>query len=169
VLPRHKHPHEQIGYLASGRLDLTIGNETRHLGPGDSWCIPGDTDLPGLMFGGMDASPFVVLGQAGLEVVGQSGVMATGMREAFEDVDVAEVRHDSAPFMEARPSPESSMACPGVVAARNTYGPASLAACGQLCRDRLRPRCERSLVEAGGVEPPSETASPRHLRACPVI
>lgn len=42
VLPMHKHPHEQIGCLVSGRLDMTIGNETRHLGPGDSWCIPGD-------------------------------------------------------------------------------------------------------------------------------
>lgn len=44
VLPKHKHPHEQTGYLVSGQLDLTIGNETRHLGPGDSWCVPGDTE-----------------------------------------------------------------------------------------------------------------------------
>jgi quercetin dioxygenase-like cupin family protein len=44
ALPRHTHPHEQTGYLISGRLDLTIEDETRHLGPGDSWCIPGDTE-----------------------------------------------------------------------------------------------------------------------------
>jgi quercetin dioxygenase-like cupin family protein len=44
ALPRHKHSHEQTGYLVSGQLDLTIGNETRHLGPGDSWCVPGDTE-----------------------------------------------------------------------------------------------------------------------------
>ena len=44
VLPMHKHPHEQTGYLVSGRLDLTIGNDTRQQGPGDSWCIPGDTE-----------------------------------------------------------------------------------------------------------------------------
>ena len=44
VLPVHKHPHEQTGYLVSGRLDLTIGSETRRQGPGDSWCIPGDTE-----------------------------------------------------------------------------------------------------------------------------
>ncbi len=44
VLPMHKHPHEQTGCLVSGRLDLTIGSETRHLGPGDSWCVPGDTE-----------------------------------------------------------------------------------------------------------------------------
>ena len=44
VLPKHKHPHEQIGYLVSGRLDLTIGNETRRQEPGDSWCIPDNTE-----------------------------------------------------------------------------------------------------------------------------
>jgi len=42
VLPRHAHPHEQTGYLVAGRLRLTIGDETRDLEPGDSWCIPGD-------------------------------------------------------------------------------------------------------------------------------
>ena len=44
VLPMHKHPHEQTGYLVSGRLDMTIGSEIRLLGPGDSWCIPGDAE-----------------------------------------------------------------------------------------------------------------------------
>ncbi len=44
VLPKHKHPHEQTGYLVSGHLELTIGNETRQQEPGDSWCIPGDTE-----------------------------------------------------------------------------------------------------------------------------
>jgi len=44
VLPVHKHPHEQTGYLVSGRLDLSIGKEAREQEPGDSWCIPGDTE-----------------------------------------------------------------------------------------------------------------------------
>jgi quercetin dioxygenase-like cupin family protein len=44
VLPRHNHPHEQTGYLVSGSLDLTIGTATERIGPGDSWCIPGNTD-----------------------------------------------------------------------------------------------------------------------------
>jgi quercetin dioxygenase-like cupin family protein len=42
VLPRHAHPHEQTGYLVSGRLRLTIGDEAFDVQPGDSWCIPGD-------------------------------------------------------------------------------------------------------------------------------
>jgi quercetin dioxygenase-like cupin family protein len=44
VLPRHKHPHEQTGYLVSGRIDLTIGGTTHQAAPGDSWCIPGDVE-----------------------------------------------------------------------------------------------------------------------------
>lgn len=44
VLPMHKHPHEQTGYLVLGRLGLTIGGETRPQEPGDSWCVPGNTE-----------------------------------------------------------------------------------------------------------------------------
>jgi len=42
VVPTHTHPHEQTGYLASGRITLQIGDEKQELGPGDSWMIPGD-------------------------------------------------------------------------------------------------------------------------------
>lgn len=41
ALPRHAHPHEQIGWLLQGRIRLTIGVEEYEAGPGDSWCIPG--------------------------------------------------------------------------------------------------------------------------------
>lgn len=41
-LPSHAHPHEQTGYLVSGRLRLTIGDEVRDLQPGDSWAIAGN-------------------------------------------------------------------------------------------------------------------------------
>jgi quercetin dioxygenase-like cupin family protein len=44
VLPRHSHPHEQTGYLVSGRFDLTIDGETRRVEPGGSWCIPGNVE-----------------------------------------------------------------------------------------------------------------------------
>ncbi|MDD9305152.1 MAG: cupin domain-containing protein [Desulfobacter sp.] len=40
-LPLHSHPHEQTGYLISGRIRLTIGNESFDAGPGDSWSIGG--------------------------------------------------------------------------------------------------------------------------------
>jgi quercetin dioxygenase-like cupin family protein len=43
-LPRHRHPHEQTGYLVSGEIALTIGDETHQVKPGDSWCIAGDVE-----------------------------------------------------------------------------------------------------------------------------
>lgn len=43
-LPVHQHPHEQIGYLVSGRLILTIGSESCEMEPGDSWVVPGGVE-----------------------------------------------------------------------------------------------------------------------------
>jgi quercetin dioxygenase-like cupin family protein len=39
-LPPHDHPNEQIGYLLSGRITLRIGDSSRDVRPGDSWCVP---------------------------------------------------------------------------------------------------------------------------------
>jgi quercetin dioxygenase-like cupin family protein len=44
MLPSHSHPHEQTGYLISGRLNLIIGGERFETAPGDSWNIPGDVE-----------------------------------------------------------------------------------------------------------------------------
>jgi quercetin dioxygenase-like cupin family protein len=44
VIPMHSHPHEQAGYLVSGRIELTIGNQLYTAAPGDSWCIAGDLE-----------------------------------------------------------------------------------------------------------------------------
>jgi quercetin dioxygenase-like cupin family protein len=44
TLPRHAHEHEQTGYLVSGALLLSIGEETFNVEPGDSWCIPGKVE-----------------------------------------------------------------------------------------------------------------------------
>jgi quercetin dioxygenase-like cupin family protein len=43
-LPRHSHPHEQTGYLVSGEIELSIGDETHQVKPGDSWCIAGGVE-----------------------------------------------------------------------------------------------------------------------------
>jgi quercetin dioxygenase-like cupin family protein len=40
VVPDHEHPHEQIGAVLEGWLDLTIGGETRRLEPGQTYTIP---------------------------------------------------------------------------------------------------------------------------------
>ncbi len=43
-LPSHSHPHEQTGYLISGRMRFIIADERHDVEPGDSWCIPGDVE-----------------------------------------------------------------------------------------------------------------------------
>ncbi len=44
VLPNHSHPHEQTGYLVSGKMTLIINGEEFNAEPGDSWCIHGDIE-----------------------------------------------------------------------------------------------------------------------------
>jgi quercetin dioxygenase-like cupin family protein len=56
VVPMHTHPHEQTGYLASGRITLQIGDEKRELKTGDCWMIPGDVPHEAIA---IEASVFV--------------------------------------------------------------------------------------------------------------
>jgi quercetin dioxygenase-like cupin family protein len=44
TLPMHSHPHEQIGYLVSGKIRLHIDGQRFECLPGDSWCVPGDVE-----------------------------------------------------------------------------------------------------------------------------
>jgi quercetin dioxygenase-like cupin family protein len=41
-IPDHAHPHEQAGYLVTGKLRFRIDGEYHDAEPGDSWCIAGD-------------------------------------------------------------------------------------------------------------------------------
>ena len=36
----HHHPHEQIGYILSGQVEITIDGHVKILGPGDAYYIP---------------------------------------------------------------------------------------------------------------------------------
>ena len=40
VVEQHNHPHEQMGTVLEGTLELTIAGETHTLGPGDAYLIP---------------------------------------------------------------------------------------------------------------------------------
>jgi quercetin dioxygenase-like cupin family protein len=40
LVPEHSHDNEQLGVCASGSATFRIGDETRELGPGDTWSIP---------------------------------------------------------------------------------------------------------------------------------
>jgi quercetin dioxygenase-like cupin family protein len=39
-IPSHAHPHEQVGYVASGKVRITVGDESFVLGSGDSYYAP---------------------------------------------------------------------------------------------------------------------------------
>jgi quercetin dioxygenase-like cupin family protein len=41
VVPEHRHPHEQTGYLISGSLRFFSGTDEQIARPGDSWILPG--------------------------------------------------------------------------------------------------------------------------------
>jgi quercetin dioxygenase-like cupin family protein len=41
VIPEHRHPHEQTGYLISGSLRFFSGDDEWTALPGDSWNLPG--------------------------------------------------------------------------------------------------------------------------------
>ena len=41
-IPEHSHPHEQTGYLVSGKLTLVVEDQRFDVEPGDSWSIPGN-------------------------------------------------------------------------------------------------------------------------------
>jgi unsaturated pyranuronate lyase len=40
----HRHPHEQIFWMISGRMDFRLGGERRTCGPGDVAVIPGGVE-----------------------------------------------------------------------------------------------------------------------------
>lgn len=42
--PAHQHPHEQIIWVLSGRMNCRIDKETRSCGPGDVCVIPGGVE-----------------------------------------------------------------------------------------------------------------------------
>jgi quercetin dioxygenase-like cupin family protein len=43
-IPAHTHPHEQTGYLVSGRFRFRLGVSWMEMGPGDSWSVPGNVE-----------------------------------------------------------------------------------------------------------------------------
>jgi quercetin dioxygenase-like cupin family protein len=44
IVPTHSHPHEQTGYMISGKMTFTIDGEDYETRPGDSWSIPGNVE-----------------------------------------------------------------------------------------------------------------------------
>ena len=43
----HSHPHEQLVWMVTGKMDFRIGNERRVMGPGDVAVVPGGVEHEG--------------------------------------------------------------------------------------------------------------------------
>ena len=43
-LPRHSHPHEQLGIVIEGQIEFTVADQKQVLGPGEVYVIPGDVE-----------------------------------------------------------------------------------------------------------------------------
>lgn len=41
VVEEHSHPHEQMGLMLEGEAEFIVGGESRVIGPGGMWRIPG--------------------------------------------------------------------------------------------------------------------------------
>lgn len=40
-IPAHSHTNDQVGYVVSGCMVMTIGDQTQTCNPGDSYAVPG--------------------------------------------------------------------------------------------------------------------------------
>jgi quercetin dioxygenase-like cupin family protein len=47
-VPQHTHPHDQVGYVVSGRMRMVIGDQTAECDPGDSYHAPPDVPHSGV-------------------------------------------------------------------------------------------------------------------------
>lgn len=41
TVPDHEHPHEQVGLVLEGEIEMTIGGETLLIGPDTAYVVPG--------------------------------------------------------------------------------------------------------------------------------
>ena len=44
IVPPHRHPHEQMALVLSGKLEVTIAGESRLLEEGDAFLVPSDVE-----------------------------------------------------------------------------------------------------------------------------
>ena len=58
TVPKHSHPHEQIGMVYSGKAKLQIGNEEKIVEKGNFYCIPSNVEHSDTCIGD---EPFVML------------------------------------------------------------------------------------------------------------
>ena len=47
-IPEHSHPHEQIGTVLKGRIEFSVGDEKRIVGPGEVYHVPSNAPHSGV-------------------------------------------------------------------------------------------------------------------------
>lgn len=55
-IPEHSHPHDQAGYVVSGMIQVTVGDKSQVLNPGDTYSAP-----PGVAHSAIALEPSVVV------------------------------------------------------------------------------------------------------------
>ena len=46
-IPVHRHPEDVVTLILEGRMEMTVGCETRTLGPGEIFLVPSESDHSG--------------------------------------------------------------------------------------------------------------------------
>jgi quercetin dioxygenase-like cupin family protein len=57
AVPEHHHDHEQLGMVITGQVRFRIADETRELGPGETWTIP--SNVPHEVTAGPDGAVLI--------------------------------------------------------------------------------------------------------------
>jgi quercetin dioxygenase-like cupin family protein len=50
-IPSHRHSKDVVTLVLEGHLEMTVGSETRTVGPGELFLVPENTDHHGLVLG----------------------------------------------------------------------------------------------------------------------
>ena len=47
LIPNHRHPEDVVTLILEGRMEMTVGCETRTIGPGEVFLVPANADHGG--------------------------------------------------------------------------------------------------------------------------
>jgi len=106
----HSHPHEQFSLLLSGRILLTVGDETREIGPGDGWHVPGGVEHGGTILGDEPAVFVDVYSPATQWIVDVLGDPNVRVVPAGTKTRVVHNQHDDYDLYIGRAVPEAGLA-----------------------------------------------------------
>ena len=51
LIPNHRHPEDVVTLILEGMMEMTVGCETRTIGPGEVFLVPSNSDHSGRVLG----------------------------------------------------------------------------------------------------------------------